>query len=191
MLDEIKKDFAWGVKVGGKGDGHNNLDDEQVEWLIKQVEKVQVLQSNDTGLTLDILERTELERTEQKYEQSHEVIVGLSNDIQELKEIIADRTNDIIHQQTELNKSRQKNQKLRDRNDYLSTLNCMYRKENEQLKSRMQFQEGFLEKIDEANEQLLKAIKSVVETEPQGEEDEGMVLRSIQSFLRGVLDGDF
>lgn len=109
----------------------------------------------------------------------------------EQAKLIEDRTNDIIHQQTELDKYRQKNEKLRERNDFLSTLYSMYRKENEQLKSRMQFQEGFLEKIDEANEQLLKAIKSVVETEPQGEEDYEMVFNSVKSFLKGILDGDF
>jgi hypothetical protein len=37
MLDEIKKDLEWGKKVGGKP--QENLDMEQVEWLIKQTEK--------------------------------------------------------------------------------------------------------------------------------------------------------
>lgn len=45
---------------------------------------------------------------EMKYDQALEVIVGLSNDIQELKEIIADRTNDIIHQQKEIEQLKEK-----------------------------------------------------------------------------------
>jgi predicted nuclease with TOPRIM domain len=33
MLDEIEKDFEWGKKVGGRG--YDNLDDEQLEWMIQ------------------------------------------------------------------------------------------------------------------------------------------------------------
>lgn len=37
MLSEIEDNFKWGIKVGGKGDGHNNLDDEQIEWMIRTI----------------------------------------------------------------------------------------------------------------------------------------------------------
>jgi DnaJ-class molecular chaperone len=46
--------------------------------------------------------------TEAKYDQALEVIVGLSSDIQELKEILIDRTNDIIHQQIEITQLKKK-----------------------------------------------------------------------------------
>jgi archaellum component FlaC len=61
------------------------LEGEQTRWIFNKA--------------LDAIEHTENVKIEKKYDQSLEVIVGLSNDIQELKEIIADRTNDIIHQQ--------------------------------------------------------------------------------------------
>lgn len=44
MLGEIKKDFEWGIKVGGNGNGYSNLDDEQVEWLINRVEYLERLE---------------------------------------------------------------------------------------------------------------------------------------------------
>lgn len=37
-LEEIKKDFEWGIKCAGKGQGYANLDDEQVEWMISTIE---------------------------------------------------------------------------------------------------------------------------------------------------------
>jgi archaellum component FlaC len=37
MLSEIEDNFKWGIKVGGKGDGHNNLDDEQIQWMIETI----------------------------------------------------------------------------------------------------------------------------------------------------------
>lgn len=40
-LQEIKDDFAWGVKAAGQGQGYTNLDDEQVSWLIEQLEQAQ------------------------------------------------------------------------------------------------------------------------------------------------------
>lgn len=47
MLNEIKKDFEWGKKVGGRG--YNNLDDEQVEWLFKQAEIVKTIEEEIKG----------------------------------------------------------------------------------------------------------------------------------------------
>ena len=40
-LQEIKDDFAWGIKAAGQGQGYTNLDDEQVSWLIEQLEQAQ------------------------------------------------------------------------------------------------------------------------------------------------------
>lgn len=72
ILDEIEDNFTWGVKVGGKGDGHNNLDDEQIQWMIKTIKQnkwtinnlKQIIFSKDeeiynlkTGSTLSDVER--------------------------------------------------------------------------------------------------------------------------------------
>ena len=40
-LQEIKRDFEWGIKAAGEGQGYTNLDDESVSWLISQLEQAQ------------------------------------------------------------------------------------------------------------------------------------------------------
>jgi hypothetical protein len=66
---------------------------EQTSWVFDKA--LQAIEQTDPQLQM-------------KYDQALDVIVGLSNDIQELKEIIADRTNDIIHQQKEIEQLKEK-----------------------------------------------------------------------------------
>lgn len=49
VLEEIKKDFEWGKKTSERG--YLNLDDEQVEWMFSEIERLgtlnqQILEAN-------------------------------------------------------------------------------------------------------------------------------------------------
>ena len=76
MLNEIKKDFEWGIKAAGKGQGHTNLDDEQVLWFIEQAEKLEKIQKfanaeditigEFTKITLSIIEDRELSKRKER-----------------------------------------------------------------------------------------------------------------------------
>lgn len=54
----------------------------------------------------------------------------------------------------ELNKMRDKNNKLRERNDYLDSILASYKTENKALKNRLHFEAGYNEKLEEEIKKL-------------------------------------
>lgn len=81
--------------------------------------------------------------------------VELINENEKIKQTIED-----VYK--ELNKAKDKNNKLRERNDYIDNILASYKTENKALKNRLHFEASYNEKLQERIEQLEKGYKDIL-----------------------------
>lgn len=105
-MDEwLDKDEYESLKHWANLGWNNNPRIRQIKTLIEMYEAEK---ESNANLSAELLFNSHAEKVDLKYDKSLEVIVGLSNDIRELNEIVTDRTNDIIHQQKEIEQLKEK-----------------------------------------------------------------------------------
>ena len=77
---------------------------------------------------------------------------------------------------------------------FLDIIQCFYlnktltEEEQEMIDELIEATSDYYKQLDVIQE-YQKAIKTVIESEPQGEEDETMLLVNIKTYLQGILDG--